>query len=204
MDGYELGAKDYGKVEQSFDWISFLKRPLVIVKMTNVLFSIIVFGCISSQGWHYVESSNVNGTMTPAEELCIINGSNSTCSFATGLGVISFLASLGLLYLEITLEHISPGKIRRHFIKADFCFSGLLSFLFFSSFCNLAHKWKISPEPAGWYGHHNVDGAIFFSFLSIFTWGMASLLGWRRYQVTPNAFQGSMEAGSIGGYQSFE
>jgi len=144
MDGYNLGVKDYGRSEESFDWVSFVKRPLVIVKMINILFSIIVFGCISSQGWHYVPASHTNSSFTPASEVCLINGSSSTCTFSTGLAVLAFLASLALVYLEVVLHNISPVKTRRQYIKADFYFSGLLSFLFFFSFCDLAHNWKLS------------------------------------------------------------
>lgn len=195
MDGYNLdpGAKDYGKVVETFDWISFLKKPSVIVKMTNVLLSIIVFGCIFSQGWHY--------DVLTGEELCIINSSYSTCTYAISLSVLAFIFSIILLYGDYIYTR---EEMRKQYVKADFCISGLWAFLYFACFCNLAKQWHQSVEPASWYGHSNVAAAVFFTFVSTLTWGMNAYLGVRRFQATPNAFQGSVEEGSVGGYQSFD
>ena len=48
--------------------------------------------------------------------------------------------------------------------------AGFWAFLYFVSFCVMTHQWSKSPEPSAGYGHSNIGGAIFFSFVSIFIW----------------------------------
>ena len=55
------------------------------------LFAIIVFGCVSSQGW----SSNTTG-----REVCVMNESAAACHFATFVGVVGFVAAIGFLVGE--------------------------------------------------------------------------------------------------------
>ena len=50
------------------------------------LFSIIVFGSLSSQGWRFSPAAGA--------EVCIINQTNSICQYATVVAVIAFIAAL--------------------------------------------------------------------------------------------------------------
>lgn len=124
------------------------------------LFAIIVFGCISSQGWAY------NGT----EEVCLYNGDSNACNYGVGIGVIAFLASIGFLAGEYLFEQMSSVKTRKHYVLGDLGFSAFWSFLYFVGFCYLTNRWSNSPPPAAEYGVNNVQAAIAFSFFSIFTW----------------------------------
>lgn len=56
------------------------------------LFAIIVFGCISSQGWSY---NNKLG-----RDVCVMNEQSSACHFPTFVGVMAFIVSLGLIVGE--------------------------------------------------------------------------------------------------------
>jgi hypothetical protein len=79
------------------------------------LFAIIVFGCISSQGWRLDENGR---------DYCIMNGNSTACSFGTLLGVVAFLASMGFLVGEYFFEQMSSVKTRKHYVMGDLGFSG--------------------------------------------------------------------------------
>jgi len=65
----------------------FLRKPTVILRLTSVVFSIIIFGSIISEGWRYDAEEQ--------EEVCIINQSYGTCQLATTVGVLAFIIALG-------------------------------------------------------------------------------------------------------------
>ena len=97
------------------------------------MFSIIIFGSITSQGWGYDGS----------EEVCIINQSYSTCQLATAVGILAFVIALGrntgaslgptdviilvILTGEYYYEEMESGATRKQFIIADLAFSGEIS-----------------------------------------------------------------------------
>lgn len=80
------------------------------------LFSIIVFGCISSQGWQYK-------TATKREE-CLYNNDSNACNYGVGISVIAFLASMGFVAGEYLFEQMSSVKTRKHYVLGDLGFSG--------------------------------------------------------------------------------
>lgn len=80
------------------------------------LFAIIVFGCISSQGWLY-------DSKTKREE-CLYNKDGNACNYGVGIAVIAFLASMGFLAGEYLFEQMSSVKTRKHYVLADLGFSG--------------------------------------------------------------------------------
>lgn len=79
------------------------------------LFSIIVFGCISSQGW----TLNKEG-----KEVCLYNGDSNACNYGVGISVIAFLASIGFIAGEYFFEQMSSVKTRKRYVMADMGFSG--------------------------------------------------------------------------------
>nr|CAD7452159.1 unnamed protein product [Timema tahoe] len=154
------GAYGGGKAGTPFDPLQFVQRPQVILRAVCLLFSIIVFGCISSQGWISKEEKQV----------CLYNEDANACNYGVGIGVIAFLASIGFLAGEYLFEQMSSVKTRKHYVLGDLGFSGLWSFLFFVGFCYLTNQWSKSDTPEGNYGVNNMQGAIAFCFFSIFTW----------------------------------
>lgn len=80
------------------------------------LFSIIVFGCISSQGWRVDDKSK--------KDICIYNDNPTACNYGVTVGVIGFLASMGFIAGEYLFEQMSSVKTRKHYVLADLGFSG--------------------------------------------------------------------------------
>jgi hypothetical protein len=80
------------------------------------LFAIIVFGCISSQGYKYDREEK--------KEVCLYNKDNNACNYGVGIGVIAFLASIGFLVGEFMFEQMSSVKTRKHYVLGDLGFSG--------------------------------------------------------------------------------
>lgn len=80
------------------------------------MFSVIVFGCISSQGWMYNDKTQ--------KEECLYNNDSNACNYGVGISVIAFLASMGFLAGEYLFEQMSSVKTRKHYVLADLAFSG--------------------------------------------------------------------------------
>lgn len=80
------------------------------------LFAIIVFGCISSQGYKYNPKED--------KEVCLYNEDNNACNYGVGIGVIAFLASIAFLVGEFMFEQMSSVKTRKHYVLGDLGFSG--------------------------------------------------------------------------------
>eukprot|EP00090_Calanus_glacialis_P004642 TRINITY_DN13490_c0_g1_i2.p1 TRINITY_DN13490_c0_g1~~TRINITY_DN13490_c0_g1_i2.p1 ORF type:complete len:218 (-),score=26.06 TRINITY_DN13490_c0_g1_i2:159-812(-) len=194
MEGGE--AFGGGKVGGSFDPLTFLKKPCVVFRIAALLFSVIAFGCISSQGWQFHPEKE--------KEVCIMNGSGTACQLGNGVAIVAFLASIGFLVGEYFFEQMSSVKSRKHFVVADLAFSGFWAFAYLISFSTMAYQWSQSEEPASGYGQGNIGGAILFSFLSIFAWGGCALFSLQRYNVGFEAAFGDLEATAGGEYQSYD
>ena len=80
------------------------------------LFAIIVFGCISSQGYAFDPEEK--------KEYCLYNRDSNACNYGVGIGVIAFLASIGFLVGEFMFEQMSSVKTRKHYVLGDLGFSG--------------------------------------------------------------------------------
>lgn len=78
------------------------------------LFAIIVFGCISSEGWTVDEKG---------KDTCLYNNNSNACNYGVGIGVIAFLASMGFIVGEYLFEQMSSVKTRKHFVLGDLGFS---------------------------------------------------------------------------------
>ncbi|KAI4455912.1 synaptogyrin [Holotrichia oblita] len=185
MEG--IGAYGGGKAGGAFDPVAFIRRPQVILRVVCWLCSIIVFGCISSQGWMYLPESS--------KEECLYNGDSNACNYGVGISVIAFLASMGFLAGEYLFEQMSSVKTRKHYVLGDLGFSSFWSFLYFVGFWYLASKWGKSPTPPNGYGVNNVRAAIAFSFFSIFTWAGCAFFAFQRFrQGADAAFATNYEA----------
>ncbi|XP_013782329.1 synaptogyrin-like [Limulus polyphemus] len=162
MEGYYGGVKP----RESFDPLSFIKKPQVILRLLCWIFAVVVFGCISDEGW--------------LNDKCIFNGDNHACNYGIGIGVIAFLASIVFLVVEARFEIISSIKLRKQLVLCDLVFSGFWSFLYFIGFCYLCDAWHKSDNPIGGFGVGNAKAAIAFSFFSIISWAGCAFLAFRR------------------------
>ncbi|XP_013792362.1 synaptogyrin-like, partial [Limulus polyphemus] len=107
MNSAAYGA---GLAGSQFDPVTFIQKPQVILRILCWLFAVIVFGCISAEGW--------------IEDVCSYNGDTHACNFGVGIGVIAFLMSIGFIVLEGMFQNISSVKIRRRAVLFDLAFSG--------------------------------------------------------------------------------
>jgi len=169
---------------------NFVKKPIVIIKLISIVCCIIVFGCISSEGWAYHQDKKI--------EICIINESYSTCKIASTVGILAFVIALCILVGEFYLEQFPSDDNRKQFVMADIVFSAFFSFMFLVSFSTLCNQWSQSQEPRGHYGKDNVQAAIAFSFFSVVTWGLSCLMAFKRIQ---GQFDMNSEEGLLSGSQ---
>ncbi|XP_066159287.1 synaptogyrin [Euwallacea fornicatus] len=188
MEG--VGAYGGGKAGGAFDPISFAQRPTVILRAICWLFAIIVFSCISSQGWQ---------PMGPNKKLtCLYNGDTNACNYGVGISVIAFLASMGFLVGEYLFEQMSSVKTRKHYVLADLGFSGFWAFLYFVGFWYLCDQWAKADNPPSGIGISNVRAAIAFSFFSIFAWAASAFLAFQRFkQGADAAFASNFESDNM-------
>ncbi|CAB3361923.1 Hypothetical predicted protein [Cloeon dipterum] len=196
----EGGAYGGGKAGGAFDPLQFIQRPQVILRALCLLFAIIVFGCISSQGWRYDNETS--------KEVCLYNNDSGACNYGTFIGVMAFIGSIVFLVGEFLFEQMSSVKTRKHFVLGDLGFSAFWAFLYFVGFCYLANQWSDAETPEGGYGVSNVQAAITFCFFSVFTWAGCAWFAFQRFkQGTGAAFQGSYEAdpnaANQAGYSSY-
>nr|CAG4643555.1 EOG090X0FHR [Ilyocryptus agilis] len=200
------GAFGAGKAGTAFNPVEFFQRPQVILRLLNILFSIIVFGSISSKGY----------TFNGKKDVCLYAGDDNACNYGVGIGVIAFLAAALLLAGEYFFPQMSSVKTRRHFVLGDLGFSGFWSFLFTVGFIYLASQWtKTEPKTEALAAANNLRAAIAFSFFSVFTWAGSAYFAYQRYrQGADSAFAtayetgmggpgGATTPGSTGGYTSF-
>jgi len=150
--------------------IPFLKRPAVVIRICALIFSIIVFGCVSSSGWFFMN--------TQQKEVCVMNmESSSVCHFPVFVGSIGFLAAIGFLIGEWSFGHMPSMKMRKRYLVVDMTFSGLWALFYAIAFIMMASSWKnadimfTSAEP-------NLIGAIYFALLSSFIWLSSAILAY--------------------------
>lgn len=165
MDGGAYGA---GKATGKFDVIAFAKKPQVILRGVSLLFSIIVFGCISSQGWEGAK--------------CRYNDDGNACSFGTVVGVLAFFGLILLLVVDALFDNISGVQHRKYAVIADMGFSGFWTFLYFVNFCYLADQWRKTTTDESEWGNSGVEAAIAFSFFSIGTFAGTTALAYLRFR----------------------
>ena len=77
------------------------------------MFSAVVFGCITDQGW-------VNSA-------CIYNGNPDACRFGNAVGIIAFLALMAFLLSDAIFDSLTNVMYRKYIVMADVVFSGVLN-----------------------------------------------------------------------------
>ena len=132
-------------------------------------FAIIVFGCISSSGWYFLQPTNLLEGLQ-GKEVCVMNMDSTACHFSTLVGIVAFLASIGFLVGEWFFEQMSSIKTRKHYVIFDMAFSGLWAFFYFVTFIYMCIAWSKTDDVKFDFASSNIYGAIFFAFLSIFGW----------------------------------
>merc|ERR1711874_390523 len=80
------GAFGGAKASGATDPLTFLRRPIVCMRVCTLFSAIIVFGCISSTGWYFLQDMK--------KEVCVLNMQASACHFSTMVGIVAFLASI--------------------------------------------------------------------------------------------------------------
>ncbi|CAL8269469.1 unnamed protein product [Gadus morhua 'NCC'] len=156
-----------------FDLQKFARQPQTIVRFFSWIFSIVVFGTVTAEGW-------VNPRDRP-EAQCVFNGDGSACRYAVGVGVLAFLGSSGFLLMDVALPAISDARRRRYAVMADLGFSGVWSFLWFVCFCLLASLWGQTSDVRG-IPEDAARAAVAFSFFSSATWAILTYFALSRYR----------------------
>ncbi|CAI9720089.1 Synaptogyrin-1,Putative synaptogyrin-2 like protein,Synaptogyrin-3,Synaptogyrin-2 [Octopus vulgaris] len=108
------GAYGAGKAGVAFDPLVFFQRPQVIIRIISWLFSVVVFGCISSGGWYL--------------QKCQFNDDANACRFGSAIGVLAFLACIIFLVIDAVFDNISSVQHRKYAVLGDLGFSGCSHF----------------------------------------------------------------------------
>ena len=83
------------------------------------VFSIIVFGCIADKG-------------RDALNVCFYNGDSNACNYGLAVGIISFLACMAFLVIDVLFDSLSNVQMRKCAVLADLAFSGKRKVYIFS------------------------------------------------------------------------
>ncbi|XP_030628580.1 synaptogyrin-2b [Chanos chanos] len=157
----------------SFDLISFVKKPQTIVRILSWVFAIVVFACITGEGY-------VNVSTSP-EAKCVFNQNDGACHYGVGIGVIAFLACVVFIILDAYFPLISNANDRKYIVVADLVFSGAWTFLWFVCFCFLANQWSHTTDP-GTIPNDAVHAVVAFSFFSVGSWAALTYFALIRYR----------------------
>nr|XP_058972313.1 synaptogyrin-2-like [Pocillopora verrucosa] len=169
---------------------AFLKQPQTILRLISILFSIVVFGCISAGGY------DNNG-------VCLFNEEAGACHYGVGIGIIAFLGCIAFLALDVQFEAIENPDTKKYIVLGDLVFSALWCFLWFIGFCYLADMWrKAVTDPLRTSQINNCQAAITFSFFSIITWAGLSVTAFRKYRQLLTEFEYSRDNLSGDSYSS--
>uniref|UniRef100_UPI003AB06B0D synaptogyrin-2b n=1 Tax=Centroberyx gerrardi TaxID=166262 RepID=UPI003AB06B0D len=169
------GASAYGAslAGGGFDFQKFIRQPQTIVRFLSWIFAIVVFACITTEGYvNPVHSS---------EAKCIFNQNDSACQYAVSIGVIAFLACVAFLVLDAYLPLMSNAQERKYAVMADLGFAGAWTFLWFVCFCLLASQWGRTHDVSG-IPEDAARATVAFSFFSIATWGILTYFALGRYR----------------------
>ncbi|XP_054763181.2 synaptogyrin-3-like [Lytechinus pictus] len=180
------GAYGAGMAGKPFDVLDYIKKPSVILRFISWIFAIIVFGCISAE-----KDYNFGGGLIA----CPYGGVNGACGFGIFVGVIAFLACMVFLAIDAMFDNWSNVQHRKMAVMADLIFSGIWTFMYFVCFCYLTNKWVGTPSIVkNGPGVSSIQAAIAFSFFSIITWALLSVLAFMKFrQGSQSAFAPSFE-----------
>ncbi|XP_076023660.1 synaptogyrin-1-like [Genypterus blacodes] len=175
MDGFQ--AYGAGKAGEAFDPVTFIRQPQTVVRLSCWLFTVVILGCITNEG--YVNRPEEE------EEYCVFNRNQHACNYGVAMGTLCFLSCAGFLALDVYFPQISGVKDRKKAVLADIGVSALWSLVWFIGFCFLANQWQVTVAddiPLN-EGASAARAAIVFSFFSVFTWSVQSLLAIHRFKL---------------------
>jgi hypothetical protein len=163
-----------------FRLLGFLRRPTVILKLVCILFSVIVWGCISHGGHEY--------------NICLFNGDEHACSYGIFVALVAFIAANIGISLEILKLKLSNQRDKKLLAIGELAFSGVWTFLWFVGFCYLTNRWSNTPyiSTVPYWKYDNLRASLSFSFFSIFSWGGLTFLlfqSFREIMVSPGYFE---------------
>lgn len=159
----------------AFDFWSFIKQTQTIVRLLCWLFSIVVFATIINEGY----TNHHQGVDTT----CMFNQNDSACSYAVGIGILAFLASVAFIVLDAYFPQISNAKDRKYIVLGDLVFSGVWTFLWFVCFCVLANLWSKTKVEVFLVPADAARAVVAFAFFSTATWALLTVLAFRRYRL---------------------
>lgn len=154
-----------GKAGEPFHPVEFIKRPRTILRILSWVFAIIVFGCITSEGY--------------LNNKCIYNSDDNACHYGVAIGIIAFIGATAFFVSDLVFPSITSAEKRKKIVMADMAFSGLWTFMYFVGFCYLTNAWAKTIND---FGKGNAEAAIAFSFFSIFSWGGLAYLSIKDYR----------------------
>jgi hypothetical protein len=161
-----------------------------------MIFSIIVFGCISSSAWDDTRCYFGTGE----------NGDPVACGYGTAVGVLAFIQLMIFIALDALFDNLSNAIQRKYIVIGDIVSSGVMSFLWFVCFCYLANSWRISTPPMTggyWRGTSGIEAAIAFSFFSTASFTVITVLAVLRYRQGVTAdLSPQYNADPFGGFDS--
>ncbi|XP_062508531.1 synaptogyrin-2-like [Corticium candelabrum] len=171
MDSYG-GSAPSG---QSFNPLSFIRQPQVILRVVGILCAIIVFACIA-------DKVVVHGE-------CAYYYDDNACNYGIAIGVISFTASIAFLIMDFLFARLSNAQMRKYMVLADLVFSVVWSFMWFVGFCYLTDRWRKTLDKYSVPSDikNNAQAAIAFSFFSIVVWVALAVLAFFRYRKGPGS-----------------
>ena len=163
------GGETVGEATGQFDPKAFVKKPHVIARALNWIFSITVFSCIVSQGYF--------------ESRCRFNADPNVCNFGITVGVLASFGLMVFFMLDALFDNSSSIQQRKYIDIGDIAFSGLWTFLYFVNFCYLADAWRKTTDLILTYAScAGVESVIAFSFFSIATFAGSTVLAVMRYR----------------------
>ncbi|GMR62375.1 hypothetical protein PMAYCL1PPCAC_32570 [Pristionchus mayeri] len=169
-----LKAFGAGMSGGAFDHKTFLRKPSVLCRIGAAALGVGLWFCMYKGGWHR-ELINVN------QQMCLYNGSATTCSFVSAMGFFSLMGALALLAADAQFDKISAIQTRSRVVRADMVTSSFFAFIFVLMFINTLSKFRAMElyEP---HDSRYVKLAILFSLLAAAAWAGAAFLAWRRWQ----------------------
>ncbi|XP_058385723.1 synaptogyrin-4 [Diceros bicornis minor] len=170
--------------------VQFLKRPKTIARILAGVFSLIVFSSLLTDGYQNKTDSS--------QLLCVLNSSNTACSFSVGAGLLAFLSCLGFLALDAHQSRLASTRFKTAFQLLDFILAVLWTGVWFVGFCFLANQWQHSPPKEFLLGSSSAKAAITFAFFSILVWIFQAYLALQDLQHdTPVPYKRSLDEGGV-------
>lgn len=166
---------------QALDPIEFGKQVLlkfeIYLRITLILFAIIVFACISDQSL-FTEADPTTGQPIV---ICLFNGDIGTCNYGITVGVIAFISNILFVCMDVIMEIVIHPIIYRIIALSMLLFNAFWGFNYFVLFCLLANRWSLTPEivknAISPLAFNDTQSAIAFSFFSTILYIGIGLLG---------------------------